>query len=146
MDVTFSVGERRDGGRWAELSVGGERGLERVLTAVPFEDRDPALLWYVDVRWDVADPPRTQAAAADWYSAHRPAVEVALAQMADVLAVGLDIDEAPVIYPLDTPAGPARAYVSALKRLGPGRVAASLREAMALDLLAVEPLEVGATA
>ena len=123
MEVTYSLYEREDGGLVAELSAPACRALQRVMVDVDPDDRSPVLRWQIDIVWKEANPPRTQAEAARWYEPHRPTLQAALAQLADTLAVGLDIDSWAAVIPFDIPDGPTFARLFALRRVqaGPDR-------------------------
>jgi hypothetical protein len=62
------------------------------------EDRDPSLLWFVDIRCDGPGVPRLLEEAPRWFLSTKPVIDDGLARFADHLRrVGSDLDD----YPLE---------------------------------------------
>ncbi len=146
MDVTFYHQVRADGGRRTGLSVGDDRGIERFVEPADPDNYDPALRWYVDVTWDVTDPPATQTEARAWLAAKLPELRSVLETTADELSAGIDGDWSTRVNEIATALGTARVSVSAQRRYDGAVVADCIRAALAEDLDALAAEDVAACA
>ena len=140
MSVTFYINERQDGGRRTGLYVGELRALERFVAGG--RDYDAALLWFLDAVWD-APTPADRDAARRWHRAMLPELKVLLADAAEQLRAGVDIDSGPAKLTFPTSAGLARVNVSCVRRLGWAGVADGIRRAVADDIDHVQPYQDG---
>jgi hypothetical protein len=69
-------------------------------------DRDPVLLWYVDLRCKGEKLPKSPVEVRDWLLDHAPLIRAAFAEAADRLEVGFDADALPLVWPItDAPRG-----------------------------------------
>lgn len=126
--LTYYRQKRADGGirSGVELGVeleGGDIGSETILDRFEMGegDRDPALLWFVDVRCEGPGVPNDAEAARQWLLSTSPTIEDGFARFADRLRrVGSDLDD----YPLQSADFPdegdnveRRIVCSAIRRL-----------------------------
>jgi hypothetical protein len=113
-EVTFYHQERVDGGRRSGLYADGVAILHGF---VPGEiEHDPALAWYVDVTLDTPTPP-TRANAQAWLNQRWGEYRAVLTDAANELSCGIDIDTIPWEFQRQSPDGPIRVSVSAMRRL-----------------------------
>ena len=140
MRVTFYHSVRADGGHRTGLDINDSKGLERYTECPDPDESDPVLRWYVDVTWDVADPPRSQEEARAWYAARLPELRRVLMETADRLRAGVDKEWDLARFTVPTADGDATVAVSAQRHFDGVGVAAGIRAALAteVDALAVE--------
>ena len=132
--VTFYHQERVDGGVRTGLEVDGYTLLEE-FRGGPGE-RDPALLWYVDVRCEGSVPPfQTADDVRQWLRGAAPGLRDALLLAATHLAAGVDVELAPWEWTAPNPVAglPARVVVSAQRRVAALDMAARLRRLAGQD-------------
>ena len=134
MRVTFYHQVRADGGRRTGLAIGDSRGIENFVANADPDEFDPTLRWYVQVNWDVADPPRTQTAARAWYTENLRELRGILEAVADELRAGIDGDLMPWTRKLPSSAGEATVAMSAQRRYDGAAVASGIREALIRDV------------
>ncbi len=88
--LTFYRQKRDDGATRTGIELDGETIAER------FEggegERDPALLWYVDLRCEGAGLPDDPDAATHWLLEQAPIIRVGFARFAERLRAGVDTD------------------------------------------------------
>ena len=147
MDVTFYHQVRADGGRRTGMEVDQSRGIEEFVPCDDPDASDPTLRWYVDVTWDVPEPPATQEEARAWYAAHLPDVRGVLESAAGELAAGFDsAGMMPWVRRLPTALGEARVAVAAQRRYDGATVAQGIHAALARDVDPLARKEVAACA
>ena len=130
MGVTFYHQVRADGGRRTGVSINGSAAVEHFVDPADPDDFDPALRWYVDLTWELADGPRTQKAARAWYAARLPEIRQALTGIAETLEAGIDGGLVTWTGTVPTTNGPARAAVAAQRRVDGATVAQGIRSAL----------------
>jgi len=88
--LMFYRQKRYDGGIRMGVDLNGEE------IAHHFEEgsaeRDPALIWYADLRCEGPGLPNDPDDAMDWLLAHSPSIRVGFARFAEKLRVGADTD------------------------------------------------------
>lgn len=93
--VTFFRQKRSDGGVRMGIDVNGSTVLTH------FEEgsrhRDPALLWYVDVRCEGPRIPNDPEAARDWLVRHGPRIVAFLRKVAGEVPAGIDPTDWPFL-------------------------------------------------
>lgn len=134
MRVTFYHQVRTDGGRRTGLSINDSRGIENFVDCPDPEEFDPALRWYIDVSWEVPEPPRTQREARVWYAQHLAELRGVLEAVAETLRAGIDGDLVPWVLDLPGPTGNVRVTMSAQRRYDGAHVAQGIRAALASDV------------
>jgi hypothetical protein len=96
--LTYYRQKRADGGiRW---------GIELDGTTIDSHftegssDRDPVLLWYVDIRCEGRSLPHEEVQAILWLGDHADVIQKAIEMAAKQFVVGMDADEWPVRIPM----------------------------------------------
>ncbi len=94
-DLTFYRQKRYDGGIRTGVELDGLT-LSRHFVS-PRGERDPSLLWFVDLRCSGSGIPDDPAAAFDWLQEHAAVIREGFRRYSDKLEVGADVDR----YPLE---------------------------------------------
>lgn len=136
-DVQFYHQERVDGGRRSGVTVDGTTVLHGFIPGG--DEYDPALEWYVDVALVTANPP-TQVNALTWLNNHKPEIDQALTEAANVLSSGIDADSMPAEFGRSGTEGPIRVTVSAMRRLIGRRVGEKLQQFAKIDWAQLFPV------
>ncbi len=124
--IAFYCQKRFDGGIRTGIGIDDKTLLHHFDAGD--EARDPALLWFVDVRCTADRLPIDADRARQWLSDHAEPIGEALCLAAERLALGSDGDQ-PVRQTISLARGVKGEIVaSAVRRLGPGEFAAALRE------------------
>ena len=134
MGVTFYHQVRADGGRRTGVAINGSAGVEYFFDPAVEDDFDPALRWYVDLTWELLDPPRTQRATRAWYATKLLEIRQILAEVAHSLEAGIDGGLQPWVSTVPTPGGPVRVAVAAQRRVDGATVAQGIRAALEGDV------------
>ena len=92
--ITFFRQKRKDGGVRTGVDVGHDTVLSRFRAGAG--DRDPTLIWWVDVRAEGPALPETGEEAREWFVSQKGVVQQALVSFADELSIGLDVSDSPV--------------------------------------------------
>ncbi len=129
--ITFFRQKRRDGGIRTGVDVGDDTVLIRFEGGS--KDRDPTLLWYVDVRAEGAGLPTSPEEARRWFGEHAAELRDGLEAMACLLPAGVDPSEGPVRHEVLLPGTGRRKikasiYVAFLRRAEATRMPAILRD------------------
>ena len=141
-EVTFYYQERVDGGHRSGLNVDGISVLHGF---VPGDtDRDPALAWYMDVTLATVTPP-THATAMVWLNSHTAEIRVSLAEAAEALSLGIDVDSMPAEFGRNGSEGPIHLTVSAMRRLTGRHVGEKLQQLAKADLAQLFPIPASQT-
>ena len=95
--LTFYRQKRVDGGIRTGVELDGETILEEFEAGEG--ERDPALLWYVDLRCDGSGVPNDADEAARWLLLKAPVIEEGFSRFANQLRrVGADVDAYPLLW------------------------------------------------
>ena len=92
--ITFFRQVRKDGGIRTGVDLGQDTVLSRFDAGAA--ERDPALVWYVDVRAEGASLPATIEGARQWIVGHESTIRDKLLSMAEVYPAGVDSSEGPM--------------------------------------------------
>jgi hypothetical protein len=119
---------REDGGIRTGIELNGTTVFERFESGD--DDYDPALVWYVDIRYEGTNLPQTAEEARDWLQRHGMYVRDGLPVLADKLRAGVDVGSYPLRWPVpNVPEGVRMTVVcSALRRVPGLEIASVLNE------------------
>ena len=126
--LTFYRQARVDGGVRTGIDVNGQSLLEAFQSGG--DQHDPALLWYVDVRFQGEHFPTNSDAVSDWLIQRSKTVRKGLNEAAEELAIGFDSELKPYERIISEPSDDAqiRVVVSAIRRIEGRDIAPELRE------------------
>src|SRR5438876_86375 len=94
-EITFYRQKRRDGGIHTGLTIEGSTALE-MAEGMNWEDPDPVLLWWVDLRCEGKKLPDHTEEARQWLLDHRELITGAFEALADELRAGMDYNSWPL--------------------------------------------------
>jgi hypothetical protein len=89
---------RVDGGIHTGVDAFDEPLLESFENEAPYDESDPVLAWYVEVRCKGEGLPTTVDGARTWLLQHQELIRSGLAALADELSVGLDAESYPYFW------------------------------------------------
>lgn len=72
--------------------------LESFENEAPYDESDPVLAWYVEVRCKGQGLPTSAEDARAWFLKHQELIRSGLAALADELSVGLDVESYPYFW------------------------------------------------
>jgi hypothetical protein len=94
--ITFFRQEREDGGIRTGIELDDRTMLSQFDEGS--DEFDPALTWYVDVRFEGPRLPRDAELARKWLIRQTPVVQRELAAMAQQIPTGIDPDYRPILH------------------------------------------------
>ena len=97
--ISFYRQKRRDGGLHTGVVVNGYTALEQE-EGVAWEDQDPILLWWVDLRCEGKKLPAGSEEARQWLLEQTPRIRSGFEKLGDELRVGLDYNTWPLLWPV----------------------------------------------
>lgn len=139
-EIVFYRQQRFDKAIRTGIEVNGARSLEYFTPGLA--ERNPALLWYIDVRLEGEELPSDVDAAREWLQRQIGFIQRGLTEAADQLQVGIDEDILPFRKALDgAPSGiSANLIISGVRRLSDGEISSQVRETGEKWLLMLEQL------
>lgn len=100
--IVFYRQKRRDGGTHTGLTIDGVTALESV-EGINWEESDPILLWWVDLRCEGKKLPNRPEEARRWLLEHRELIGEAFEVLADELRAGMDYNTWPLLWRVPNP-------------------------------------------
>ena len=97
--IVFYRQKRRDGGLHTGVEIDGHTALERE-EGVDWENGDPVLLWYVELRCEGKKLPTRPEEARKWLLEHGPLIREGFEALTKDLRVGIDYNTLPLLWPL----------------------------------------------
>jgi hypothetical protein len=89
---------RVDGGIHTGIDGFDSPLLESFENEAPYDESDPVLAWYVEVRCKGKGLPTSVEGARSWFLKHQELIRSGLAALADELSVGLDVESYPYFW------------------------------------------------
>jgi hypothetical protein len=95
--LSFYKHVRIDGGVRTGIDIDGVSAFHLFRSAVPYDDEDPVLDWYVSIDCSGDELPAEPEPAREWFLRNAPAIRHALREVAEELRAGIDKRSNPVV-------------------------------------------------
>jgi hypothetical protein len=89
---------RVDGGVHTGIDAFDVPLLDLFENEAPFDESDPVLAWYIEVRCKGHGLPTSVEGAREWFLKHHELIRTGLGALADELSVGLDVESYPYFW------------------------------------------------
>ena len=97
-NLVFYRQGRLDGGIHTGVDSFDTPLLEMFENEAPYDEADPVLAWYIEVRCKGRELPKTVEGACAWLLKHQDMIRTGLMALADELSVGLDVESYPYFW------------------------------------------------
>jgi hypothetical protein len=96
-EITFYRQKRRDGGLHTGITINGWTAME-MDEGINWDDADPVLLWFVDVRCEGKKLPTRPELARRWLLEHSELIREGFKALTEELRVGIDYNTLPLVW------------------------------------------------